>query len=81
MDDNSYSAAGFVSNSSTPTGAVTSGFRLYGTQVTLLINDTLLAQFWAKKTATENIWSLIWNKDGSVLADSTPVVIKTTGLP
>ncbi|EOD50573.1 Glycoside hydrolase family 12 [Neofusicoccum parvum] len=57
-------------------GTVT-GFALFATQLVYNNNTQLEAQFWAEKTNTSGIYSLVWNSDGvSASGDSYPVVIK-----
>jgi hypothetical protein len=78
-DSTTYASAGFVQSNSTTnvTGAVTSGFALFGGQVVFIDDSVYEAQFWAQTTDTDGVWSLKWNSDGSSQTDSTPVVIKT----
>ncbi|KUJ17360.1 uncharacterized protein LY89DRAFT_684426 [Mollisia scopiformis] len=60
------------------TGAVTSGFATFGSQVVFIDNGTYEAQFWAQTTDETNVWFLKWNSAGSSQTDSTPVAIKIT---
>ncbi len=77
--DASFAAAGFITNNSTvPSGAVTSGFRLFGGQLVYLdSNGTMEAQFWATTTSSTGVWSLMWNSAGTSEDNSVPVAIKT----
>ncbi|KAG4419638.1 hypothetical protein IFR04_007235 [Cadophora malorum] len=76
--DSAFTAAGFLSsNSTTPTDAITTGFKVYGGQVVLVSNGTLLSQFWATTTDTEGVYSLMWNSAGTSQDNSVPVALKT----
>lgn len=85
---NSFAQAGFYSsnssNSSLPTGGVTTGFMLFGNYLAYLASDgTLEQQFWAQATDTDGTWKLMWNSgsEGGLTAGGyaiTPVSIKTT---
>jgi hypothetical protein len=77
--------AGFVdqtsSNATLPTGAVTTGFSIFGTQVVYYDSDSqILSQFWAQTTDDESVWRVVWNSDGEAEDDSVPVVLKSTPL-
>lgn len=76
----SYTQVGFVSTTGTaPTGAVTTGFAFFGTQVAYAASESnyeLL--FWATSTNETGIYGLYWNAAGSPTNGSFPVVIKTT---
>ncbi|KAH7403703.1 hypothetical protein BKA64DRAFT_744256 [Cadophora sp. MPI-SDFR-AT-0126] len=76
--DSAFTAAGFLSsNSTTPANAVTTGFKIFGGQVALISNGSLLSQFWATTTDTEGVYSLMWNSDGTSQDNSVPVALKT----
>ncbi|KAE8382647.1 hypothetical protein BDV26DRAFT_288211 [Aspergillus bertholletiae] len=57
-------------------GTVT-GFALFATQLVYNNNTQLEAQFWAKLTDTDGVYSLVWVEDGAqVESGSFPVVVK-----
>ena len=77
-----YAAVGFVSSNTASTATngtnfTTVGFSLFGGQVVYTDGTTLESQFWAKTTAIDGVWSLMWNSDGSNQANSVPVTVKT----
>ncbi|KAL1889966.1 hypothetical protein Sste5346_008544 [Sporothrix stenoceras] len=80
----SFVQAGFVSDaSSAPTGATTTGFVTYGSYV-MVVNETTadqqtyVSEFWATASGTDGLWTLMWNKAGTVQDNSVPVTLKTT---
>jgi hypothetical protein len=72
-----YNPAGFTRNSTTPTGADTIGFLIYGSNVMFQSSVNLLSQFWAQNT-TAGVWTLKWNVDGANEDTSVPVLLKIT---
>ncbi|KAF4627436.1 hypothetical protein G7Y89_g10716 [Cudoniella acicularis] len=74
--EDGFNAAGFITSNTTVTNSTTTGFSLFGGQVVTTEGDVLEAQFWAKTTDTDGVWSLMWNEDGTTQDDSTPVVLK-----
>jgi hypothetical protein len=78
--DSAFESTGFVTNSTAPTGAVTTGFGTFGNQLVYFDNSTLLSQFWAETTDTDGVWAVKWNSASTSQDDSTPVTLKTTGL-
>lgn len=81
-DGSSSAQVGFSSSNATSTveNASTIGFSMFGGQVVFIDSDgNFLSQFWAKTTSVADVWSLLWNSDGSSQTDSTPVTIKTIG--
>ncbi|KFY13666.1 hypothetical protein V492_03118 [Pseudogymnoascus sp. VKM F-4246] len=82
--DRTFEQVGFYSsnNSSLPTGAVTTGFVLFGNYLSYIASDgTMQQQFWAQATDIAGTWKLMWNAggEGGVAADGfmiTPVSIK-----
>lgn len=80
----SIAPVGFVSvndTSSLPTGAVTTGFNWYGTQVVYAASDSdWELMFWAIPTNATGFWKLVWNAAATdVASTTTPVAIKRTG--
>jgi hypothetical protein len=85
---NSFDQIGFYSssNSSTtlPTGAVTTGFSLFGSALSYQDSaGSLEMQFSAMQTNTTDVWRLMWNAggQGGVTVDGfaiTPVTLKTS---
>lgn len=69
--------------STLPTGAVTTGFTLFGASLAYQATDgSLELQFWAQATNTTGVWELIWNAggEGGESVDGlaiTPVTLKT----
>lgn len=69
--------------STLPTGAVTTGFTLFGTSLAYQATDgSFELQFWGQATNTTGVWELIWNAggEGGVSVDGlaiTPVTLKT----
>jgi hypothetical protein len=76
----SFSQVGFLSSNGTaPTGAVTSGFNFFGTNVAYAASNTdYQMQFWATSTNTTGLWQLMWNANGQSEANSVPVALKST---
>ncbi|KFY37259.1 hypothetical protein V494_04840 [Pseudogymnoascus sp. VKM F-4513 (FW-928)] len=82
--DRTFEQVGFysINNSSLPTGAVTTGFVLFGNYLSYIASDgTMQQQFWAQATDIAGTWKLMWNAggEGGVAADGfmiTPVSIK-----
>lgn len=73
----SFEPVGFVTaNQTAPTGAVTTSFELYGSQVVYIADDSFEAQFWAKTTNASDVWEIRWNADGVAEDDSVPVTLK-----
>ena len=75
----SFAQAGFISsNSSTPSGAVTTGFTFFGTDVAYAPSSSSYEmQFWAQATNTTGVWALMWNQNGTLEDNSTPVTVKS----
>lgn len=65
----------WIANATFLNGTV-SGFALFATQLVYNNNSYLEAQFWAKPTATDGIFSLCWIVDNVAEEGSFPVVIK-----
>lgn len=75
----SIAPVGFVpQGAEVPTGAVTNGFTWFGTQAAYISDDQLEMQFWAVATNETGIWSLVWNADGELIENATPVNLKNT---
>ncbi|KUJ11842.1 uncharacterized protein LY89DRAFT_738487 [Mollisia scopiformis] len=80
--DGSFTQVGFASSnsSSLPTGAVTTGFSFFGTNVAYVESSSNYdMMFWGNATTTDGIFALYWN-DGSDDAPngSFAVTVKTT---
>ncbi|KAI0096164.1 hypothetical protein GGR51DRAFT_544073 [Nemania sp. FL0031] len=71
---NAHQNAGF--NKTVPSGAVTTGFVIYGSTVEYATGTTYESQFYAQNSST-GIWSLVWNSDSEELDDGVPLVLKT----
>ncbi|KAI1121076.1 hypothetical protein F5Y10DRAFT_257138 [Nemania abortiva] len=69
-----HEKAGF--NKTTPSGAATTGFVIYGSTVEYSTGTTYESQFYAQNSST-GIWSLVWNSDSEDLDDGVPLVLKT----
>ncbi|KAH8585413.1 hypothetical protein B0O99DRAFT_679416 [Bisporella sp. PMI_857] len=71
---------GFVtSNGTTPTGAATTGFTWFGTTLAYITSDgNYEMKFWAVATNETDLWSLVWNSDGALIENATPVTLKRT---
>lgn len=78
-DGDGYVQAGFTVNGTTPVGAQTLGFVLYGSDIMFKSGDTYLYQFWAQNTSTGQ-WNLTWNTDGDSEDGSVPVMLKPEAL-
>ncbi|QSZ36688.1 hypothetical protein DSL72_006569 [Monilinia vaccinii-corymbosi] len=79
VPNGTFTAAGFGSNASLPSGSVTSGFILFGKQIAYKGDDgKLLLQFWAAATNATGVWGLYWNAAGAAIDGAFPVVLKTT---
>ncbi|KAF8853077.1 hypothetical protein BDZ45DRAFT_729743 [Acephala macrosclerotiorum] len=80
--NDSFVQAGFASSnsSSLPTGAVTTGFTLFGTSVAYAASESdYEMMFWANATTTEGVFALYWNAGSSSAPDTSfAVVVKTT---
>ncbi|KAI1426997.1 hypothetical protein F5Y12DRAFT_224211 [Xylaria sp. FL1777] len=63
-------------NTTTPTGAATTGFTIYGSTVEYATETTYESQFYAQNSST-GIWSLMWNSASETPDDGVPVVLKT----
>jgi hypothetical protein len=78
----SFAQVGFVDpndTSTAPTGAVTTGFTFFGTNVAYVGNDSSIQlQFWAQETNTTDVWALMWNAAGIAEDRSIPVTLKST---
>ncbi|KAI1310841.1 hypothetical protein F5Y03DRAFT_344101 [Xylaria venustula] len=70
--------AGF--NTTTPTGAVTTGFIIYGSTVEYSTATTYESQFYAQNSST-GVYNLMWNVNSESLDDGVPVVLKTIAPP
>ncbi|KAI0976160.1 hypothetical protein F4678DRAFT_416114 [Xylaria arbuscula] len=70
--------AGF--NTTTPTGAATTGFIIYGSTVEYATGTTYESQFYAQNSST-GIWNLMWSVDSDGLDDGVPIVLKTLAPP
>ncbi|EFX04544.1 hypothetical protein CMQ_1472 [Grosmannia clavigera kw1407] len=76
--ENSFAAIGFVRPDATaPTGAVTTGFALLGTNIQYADGDTYISQFWARPS-NSTAWEILWNSSGDSHSDSIPVTLKLT---
>ncbi|EME40807.1 hypothetical protein DOTSEDRAFT_82344 [Dothistroma septosporum NZE10] len=70
-------AAGFVSPANNSDSLTTSGFRLYGNQLAWVSGIGELEQkFWAKPSATDGVYTLIWNVDAIAADGAVPVNVK-----
>ena len=77
---NAFSPVGFVSsNGTTPTGAETVGFTIYGSDIMFISGSTLESQFWAMETGASGEWEIMWNVNGTQQDSSVPVTLKTIG--
>jgi hypothetical protein len=79
--DGSFAAVGFADSSTTlPTGAVTTGFTFFGTNVAYAASDSdYQLMFWGANTSTSGIYALYWNEASTSLPDGAfPVTVKTT---
>ena len=77
----SFTQVGFTSSNSTlPTGAVTTGFSFFGTNVAYAASSSdYELQFWANATTTDGIYALYWNAVSTdVPSGAFPVTVKTT---
>lgn len=72
-----FEQAGFVDSSATaPSGAVTTGFALYGSDIMYIDGNEYLSQFWAEPTSSDDLYELIWNAGGESSDDAVPVNLK-----
>lgn len=76
----SFNQVGFLAlNDSAMTGAVTSGFTWFGTNVAYAANNSnYQMQFWATPPNDTGIWRLMWNANGLSESNSVPVALKST---
>ncbi|TVY21456.1 hypothetical protein LARI1_G000618 [Lachnellula arida] len=79
----SFTQVGFSTNTSLPTGAVTTGFGWYGKSVAYATNSSEYElSFWASNTTTTGVYGLYWNANTAVGNDNPtgafPVAIKST---
>ncbi|CZR69398.1 uncharacterized protein PAC_19298 [Phialocephala subalpina] len=77
----SFTQVGFASSNSTlPTGAVTTGFSFFGTNVAYAASSVdYELQFWANATTTDGIYALYWNAASTdVPSGAFSVTVKTT---
>lgn len=78
----SFTQVGFSTNTSVPTGGVTTGFGWYGKSVAYAASDSdYQLRFWATNTTTTGVFALYWNAN-TVATDTPvgafPVAIKST---
>lgn len=77
-----FYAAGFIDEGTTPpSGAVTTGFVLWGDDVMYISGNKYLAQFWAVPMAADGMYELHWNSDGRNHDGAVPVSLKPTSPP
>ena len=78
----SFTQVGFTStssNSSLPSGAVTTGFGWFGTSVAYVANASdYELMFWAASTNVTGIYALYWDAFGTPTNGSFPVALKST---
>ncbi|KAI0816755.1 hypothetical protein GGR55DRAFT_628445 [Xylaria sp. FL0064] len=70
-------AVGF--NTTTATGAATTGFHLYGSTIEYATDSTYESKFYAQNSSS-GVWSLMWNSNNETL-EGVPVVLKTIPPP
>ncbi|KAH8812562.1 hypothetical protein F5884DRAFT_898824 [Xylogone sp. PMI_703] len=76
VESSSGSQFRFNSNDTNPSGAIASGWKLYGGIILLNINDTFVDPIYAVATSTAGVWTLNWNVSED--ASAIPVSIKNS---
>ncbi|TVY46607.1 hypothetical protein LOCC1_G001842 [Lachnellula occidentalis] len=81
----SFTQVGFATNTSVPTGGVTTGFGWYGKSVAYAASESdYQLRFWAANTTTTGVYALYWNDNTAVtepIDGAFPVAIKSTPPP
>lgn len=76
MPADEFRGAGFVMNSTAPSGAATVGFVIYGSNVEYATETTYESKFYAR-IVSDGVWSLMWNSNSESQNGSIPVILKT----
>lgn len=72
-----FEAAGFTSSSNSSSSIVTTGFKVFGNQLSWVNSAGNLKQlWWAKPTEISGLWTLNWNVDTASESSAVPVTVR-----
>lgn len=66
-----------VQSAPTSVNGTSTGFTLFGKQLVNYDGSSIASKFWAQKSASGDLWTLVWNSADQLQTEVTPVTLKT----